>query len=175
MNNYQVATHPKDFKLRQDPDPILYQHLKDFDFSSGLDPKEIENVMIAIMQNHNGIGISANQVGFDQRVIVIKPKGEMPFAMFNPVILEKSSPKLDEEGCLSFPNLYIQIERPNQVTVKYLDTEQKECTITLSGYDAKCVLHEIDHLDGITFTKRVSTLKLSLALKKKRKLDGRAK
>lgn len=175
MSNYQIATHPKDFNLRQDPDPILYQHLKDFDFSAEVDPKEIEKVMISIMEKHNGIGISANQVGFDQRVIVIKPKGLTAFAMFNPTIMEESSLKLDEEGCLSFPNLYIQVERSNQVTVKYLDTAQKECTIQLIGYDAKCVLHEIDHLDGITFTKRVSNLKLSLALKKKRKLDGRTK
>ncbi len=174
MSNYQVVTNPKEFSLRLESDPLLYQKLEDFDFSSGVDANEIESSMIAIMSIFKGIGIAANQVGFDKRVIVIKPKGQQPFAMFNPVVVESSKSRTDEEGCLSFPNLYIPIERPNEVTVKYLDKEQKECTITLSGYDAKCVLHEIDHLDGITFTKRVSTMKLAFALKK-RKINGRTK
>ncbi len=164
--------HPKDFSLRLETDPILYQKLEKYDFNCGVDAGEIEASMIAIMKTFRGIGIAANQVGYDKRVIVIKPKNQEPFAMFNPEIVESSKSRVDEEGCLSFPNLYIPVERPNQVTVKYLDKEQKECTIILNGYDAKCVQHEIDHLDGITFTKRVSTLKLAMALKK-RKSNGR--
>lgn len=164
-----------DFQLRIDPDPILYKKLDPFDFNCGLDPKDIERVMISIMEKESGIGISANQVGFDQRVIIIKPKDQKPFAMFNPEIVNIEEESVDEEGCLSFPNLFIKISRPNSVTVKYLDTEAKECIITLSGYDAKCVQHEIDHLDGITFTKKVSKLKLDLAVKKQRKLNGRTK
>ncbi len=175
MKDCQIATEIKDFNLRKDPDPILYQKLEPFDFNCGLDPHEIERVMTAIMEDEFGIGISANQVGFDRRVIVIRPKDQASFAMFNPEIINSSEPCSDEEGCLSFPNLFIKVDRPQTVTVKYLDKDQKECTITLSGYDAKCVQHEIDHLDGITFTKRVSKLKLDLALKKQRKLNGRAK
>lgn len=163
------------FQLRLDPDPILYQKLEPFNFNCGLDPKEIENAMSVIMEENNGIGISANQVGFDRRVIVVKPKGQRPFAMFNPEIINIEKDTIDEEGCLSFPNLFIKINRPNTITVKYLDTAAKECIITLSGYDAKCVQHEIDHLDGITFTKKVSKLKLDLAVRKQRKLNGRTK
>lgn len=166
---------PNNFELRFDPDPILYQKLEPYDFNCGLDTKEIERIMISIMEKQFGIGISANQVGFDRRVIVIKPKGQEPFALFNPEILEKNEDVDDEEGCLSFPNLFIKVNRANSVTVKYLDTDGKECKIQLSGYDAKCVQHEIDHLDGITFTKRVSKLKLDLAIKKQRKLNGRTK
>ena len=174
LSNYQVATQPKEFSLRLESDPILYKKLDSFNFTENVNPEDIEASMIKIMECFHGVGIAANQVGFNKRVIVIKPRGQEPFAMFNPEIVNTAGSKLDEEGCLSFPKLYIQVERPNQVTVKYLDKQQKECTITLSGYDAKCVLHEIDHLDGVTFTKRVSTLKLAMALKK-RKLNGRTK
>lgn len=166
---------PNKFQLRIDPDPILYQKLEPYDFNCGLDPKAIEHAMISIMEQEGGIGISANQVGFDRRVIVVRPKDLSAFAMFNPEVLDSDEEITDEEGCLSFPNLFIKIARPKSVTVKYLDTDAKECKITLSGYDAKCVQHEIDHLDGITFTKRVSKLKLDLAIKKQRKLNGRTK
>lgn len=163
------------FYLRLESDPLLYQKLEDFDFSSNIDPIYLESIMIGIMEQNGGIGISANQVGFDHRVIVVKPQGQAPLALFNPVILNINGDCADEEGCLSFPNLYIKISRPNMVSVKYLDKYQKECTITLTGMDAKCIQHEIDHLNGITFTRRVSKLKLNLARKKQRKINGRAK
>lgn len=169
------SIHPSKFDLRVDPDPLLYQRLEPYDFNCDLDPVEIERVMTAIMEDEFGIGISANQVGFDRRVIVVKPKGQSPFAMFNPEITASGNMCSDQEGCLSFPNLFLKIDRPDSVTVKYLDTAGKECTITLTGYDAKCVQHEIDHLDGITFTKKISKLKLDMALKKQRKLNGRTK
>ena len=175
MNNCQIATTPDQFRLRVDPDPLLHTKLEPFDFSRGLDAEKIEQSMIAIMEAGLGIGIAANQVGFDQRVIILKLKGQHPFALFNPEIISGDEEVVDEEGCLSFPNLFIKINRFKNITVKYLDKLAKECTITLSGYDAKCVQHEIDHLDGITFTKRVSKLKLDLALKKQRKLNGRTK
>lgn len=165
-----------DFELKKDPDPILYQKLEDYDFSCGLDPYEIERMMIAIMQDEYGIGISANQVGFNQRVVVIQPKGRLPFALFNPVIIEQQGEYLDEEGCLSFPGLFMQIKRFDTITAKYLDKDAKECKITLSGIDAKCLQHEIDHLDGIVFTSHVSKMKLDLARKRQRKLlNGRTK
>lgn len=175
MSNYQIATAPDQFRLRVDPDPLLHTKLEPFDFGCGWNTEKIEQSMIAIMEAGMGIGIAANQVGFDRRVIVVKPKGQQPFTLFNPELVSGDELVVDEEGCLSFPNLFIKINRFNNITVKYLDKLAKECTITLSGYDAKCVQHEIDHLDGITFTKRVSKLKLDLALKKQRKLDGRTK
>jgi peptide deformylase len=175
LSNYQIATAPDQFRLRIDPDPLLYTKLEPFDFNCGMDTEQIEQSMIVIMEAGMGMGIAANQVGFNQRVIVLKPKAQLPFALFNPEIISGSEEVIDEEGCLSFPNLFIKISRFKNITVKYLDKLAKDCTITLSGYDAKCVQHEIDHLDGITFTKRVSKLKLDLALKKQRKLDGRTK
>jgi peptide deformylase len=95
--------------------------------------------------------------------------------MFNPEIISQSGVCTDEEGCLSFPGLFIKVERSDNITVNYLDKDQKSCTITLTGMDAKCVQHEIDHLDGICFITKVSRLKLDLARKRQRKYNGRTK
>ncbi len=163
-----------DFSLRLDPDPLLYQKLEDLDLTSDYNLIEIEKAMIEIMQSNKGIGISANQVGFDRRVIVVQPKGQEPFALFNPKIIDTSVDKLaDQEGCLSFPNLFLSVNRHLEITVEYVDKHKKSCIIKFIGYDAKCVQHELDHLDGITFTKKVSKLKLDFAIKKQRKLNGR--
>ena len=80
-----------------------------------------------------------------------------------------------EEGCLSFPNLWLAVKRPASINAKYLDRTGKECTIELKGIDARCFLHELDHLDGVCFTDKVSKLKLAMAIKKQRKHNGRAK
>jgi peptide deformylase len=165
-----------DFRLRLDPDPLLYQKLEDLDLTKDYDLVQIEQAMIDIMQTNKGIGISANQVGFDRRVIVVQPKGQEPFALFNPKIINTSTDELaDQEGCLSFPNLFLSVNRHSEITVEYVDKHKKSCIIKFTGYDAKCVQHELDHLDGITFTKKVSKLKLDFAIKKQRKLNGRTK
>lgn len=165
---------PNDFYLRKDPDPILYKKLEDYEFDCGMDTHEIERVMIDIMDKEYGIGISANQVGFDRRVIVIRPREQKSIIMFNPTIVSKIGECADEEGCLSFPGLFMQIRRAETVVAQYLDKNAKECTIKLTGMDAKCLQHEIDHLDGVVFTQHVSRMKLDLARKRQRKLlNGR--
>jgi peptide deformylase len=169
------------FSLRLEGDPLLYQKLEDFDFNSGYDLEEIENKMTELMTESQGIGISANQVGFDRRVIVIWPKAhkeiDKPFALFNPKIIKTSAGNNNDiEGCLSFPDLYIKIDRADEVTVEYIDKHKKSCIITLNGYDARCVQHEIDHLNGTCFISRVSSLKLEMARKRQRKIkNGRTK
>lgn len=165
-----------EFKLREEGDPLLSQCLEPFDFNSGIDPIEVEAGMLKIMKEKFGIGIAANQVGFDRRVIIVQPKGQEPITMFNPEIVEANGSYTSEEGCLSFPGLFVKVDRSENITVKYLDKYNKSCTITLVGIDAKCVQHEIDHLDGITFITKVSRLKLDLARKRQRKLlNGRTK
>ena len=154
---------------------MLSQKLEPFDFSVGLDTHALETKMIEIMKLYSGMGIAANQVGFDRRVIIVQPKGQEPIGMFNPEIVSQEGTCSDEEGCLSFPGLFIKVERSDNITVKYLDKDQNSCTITLNGMDAKCVQHEIDHLDGICFVTRVSRLKLDLARKRQRKYNGRTK
>jgi peptide deformylase len=165
----------EEFSLRLESDPLLTQKLEPFDFSQGLDAHAIENRMTELMKDNYGIGIAANQVGFDRRVIIVKPRDSDPIGMFNPEVIDSDGKFTDTEGCLSFPGLFINVERFENITVKYLDKNNKTCTITLTGMDAKCVQHEIDHLDGICFISRVSKLKLDLARKRQRKYNGRAK
>lgn len=164
-------------KLIKTPDPILLQQAIDWDFSTDVDPKEIEKEMVELMVASGGIGLAGNQVGMLKRVFAIKLKDQLePFAMFNPEILAVSSNEQQhEEGCLSFPNLWLDVKRPVSIDAKYFDSNGKECTITLTGIDARCFLHELDHLDGKVFTQKVSPLKLALAHKKQikqRKRNG---
>jgi peptide deformylase len=160
--------------LIKHPDQRLQQTVKDFDFNS-LDAKKIEHEMIQTMQTEMGIGLSANQVGLDAKIFVMQPhsvpRKTQPFAVINPVIQEASTDLvLMEEGCLSFPKLYLKILRPNTIVVKYIDSDQKECIIKLDRINARIFLHEFDHLYGINFIDRVSKLKLDMALKKQQRL-----
>jgi peptide deformylase len=96
--------------------------------------------------------------------------------MFNPRVLsESSTTQTTDEGCLSFPELWLGVSRPNKIESEYLDKNGNTCTITLTGIDARCFLHELDHLNGIVFTEKVSPMKLMLAKKQQRKYNGRTK
>lgn len=164
-------------KLITDPDPILKQVSEPWDFEKDKHPEEIEKNMIEIMRTFNGIGLAGNQVGLLKRVLIIKLKDSVePFAMFNPSVLEQSvEVQKTGEGCLSFPNLWLDVDRPKWVTSEFFDKQGKKCTITLQGIDARCFLHELDHLNGIVFTEKVKPLALMLARKKQRKHNGRTK
>jgi peptide deformylase len=171
LNNYQNVTEPKEFTLRLESDPILKQCATDWDFSVDTNAEEVEKEMIRLMKLFNGIGLAANQVGLLKRVFVIKLKNNPePFAVFNPAVLSESKELQDsEEGCLSFPDLFLGVKRPKEIDVIYLDKLGNECKIKLSGIDARCFLHELDHLNGIVFTEKISQMKLILARKKQRK------
>jgi peptide deformylase len=171
LNNLQTVTDPKDFNLRLESDPVLKQRAEDWNFSTDQNAEEVESKMIQLMKTFNGIGLAANQVGLLKRVFVIKLKdNNTPFAVFNPTVLSESSDLQDgEEGCLSFPDLFLGVKRPKEIEVNYLDKLGNECKIKLSGIDARCFLHELDHLNGVVFTEKVSQMKLMLARKKQRK------
>lgn len=164
-------------KLVLDPDPILKQRAVEWDFAVDKDAEKVEQDMTEIMKTFHGRGLAGNQVGLLKRVFVIKLEstGET-LAMFNPKIIETSpNENSAEEGCLSFPSLWLDVKRPATIKVEYLDKHGKECQNTLSGIDARCFLHELDHLDGVVFTTKVSQMKLILAKKKQRKYNGRTK
>jgi peptide deformylase len=164
-------------KLVLDPDPILKQRAVDWNFETEHNAEQIESEMIDLMKTFKGIGLAANQVGLLRRVFTIQLKDSTePFAMFNPRVKSQSLDIQDsEEGCLSFPDLWLGVKRPSSIEAEYLDKAGKHCTITLTGIDARCFLHELDHLDGIVFTEKVSQMKLMLARKKQRKYNGRTK
>ena len=163
-------------KLVIAPDEILDKQVKEFNFDE-LDAKSIESEMISTMISEGGIGLSANQVGLDAQIFVMKTYLDKenfpaPFAVINPVI-EGISQEIEAgpEGCLSHPDLFLTVRRPKAIRVKFLDSNAKECIIQLNDFDARIFLHEYDHLHGIDFTHRVSKLKLEMARKKQKKLQ----
>jgi peptide deformylase len=159
--------------LVRDPDPILKQKAEPWDFATHVNATTIEREMLEIMKSFNGIGLAGNQVGLLRRIFVMKLTDGREMGFFNPTILLGDDNKQeDTEGCLSFPNLWLKIPRHNKITAMYLDNTGKQCIIELEGLDSRCFQHELDHLDGITFTEYVSDLKLSIARKKQRKLNG---
>jgi peptide deformylase len=154
-------------------DPILKQHAEQWDFKTHVNAAVIEREMLELMRSSNAIGLASNQVGLLRRVFVMKLADGREIGCFNPWIMFGDNDKIEgEEGCLSFPNLWLKVKRHNKITAAYLDNTGKQCIIELIGIDARCFQHELDHLDGITFTEYVSTLKLQMARKKQRKLNG---
>lgn len=161
-----------DFKLG--PHKSLTQKSEAWDFSSDQDPEKLEYNMCKFMLDNRGIGLAANQIGLTKRVFTIGardiPGFPAPFALFNPVILEQSDEYiLDQEGCLSYPGLYLHIKRPTWVLAAYQDSKGNLKEVKIDGYLAKCFQHELDHLNGTCFVDIVSPLKLKLAMKKLRK------
>ena len=161
-------------KLVKFPDPVLKQKALDWNFETDLNAKEVEVDMVQLMIENNGIGLAGNQVGLLKRVFAIHLKNQVPFCMFNPYIINGDNDMVaDEEGCLSFPDLFLKVSRHNNITVGYLDRLGNKCIINLSGIDSRCFQHELDHLDGVCFTEHISPLKLALAKKKLLKKKGR--
>lgn len=166
-------------KLIKHPNPVLKQPATSWLFENEEDFKEAEHTeqeMITLMKLSNGIGLAAQQVGLLKRLFVMRTQDGREFGVFNPIVLEVNNEKeLGEEGCLSFPDLWLKVERSKSLIAKYLDNTGQERIIQLEGLDARCFLHELDHLDGICFTDGLSPLKLAMAIKKQRKLNGRTK
>lgn len=162
-------------KLIDSDDPILKQQTLPWDFENHINAAEIEREMLDLMKASGGIGLAANQVGLDRSVFVMQLKDGRELGFFNPTILTAEGEQLSEEGCLSFPNLFLTIKRYKKITAMFLDNSGKRCIIELEDIDAKCFQHELDHLNGVCFTDGISKLKLERALAKQRKLNGRTK
>ena len=163
-------------ELVKSPNEWLQKVVKPFDFNT-LDAKDIGEKMIALMKSLSGLGMSANQVALDAQIFVMRPillEDKTPLVIINPEVTSASKEtELMVEGCLSHPELFLHVRRPKYITAKYLDINAKECIIELYDIDARCFLHEFDHLNGIEYTDRVSKLKLDRALKKQNKLKKR--
>ena len=131
--------------------------------------------MLETMYAAPGIGLAAPQVGVLDRVLVCDVAGEgeapRPLRMANPQVLWRSDTKVTaQEGCLSFPDHYVDVTRRDAVRVAYLDQDGAEQTVEADGLLARCLQHEVDHLDGIVFTDHVSALKRGIILRKMTKL-----
>lgn len=155
------------------PDPILRDRIPEFDFSNpGCDPVKLEKDLIEAMFSNNGIGLSANQVGLRARVFVMghRDDPDSAQAFFNPMVIENTIDVEDlDEGCLSFPGIYVKVKRPKKIKAKWQNSLGEWLEGEFENYACKCFLHELDHLEGIVFQDRVSDLKWSLAVKKSKK------
>jgi peptide deformylase len=160
-------------KLITYPNDFLDKKVKEVNLENlGFDPAELKKEMVEFMIANNGIGLSANQIGLDAQVFVMGDSVENSTMCINPTVLQYTEETVDDiEGCLSFPNVFVKIKRPKEILARYWNENLEECTVKIEGYSAKCYLHELDHLLGITFKDRVSKLKWDMAQKKARKIE----
>ena len=155
------------------PSPILDKELEDFNLEKPqYDPKQLKTDLVKCMLESDGIGLSACQVGLDFKAFVMGDSETNSTLCINPTVLQfTEDTELEVEGCLSFPNVYVKVKRPREILAEYYDENLEKQVVKISGYSARCYLHELDHCLGITFKDRVSKLKWDMAKKKAKKLD----
>ena len=132
--------------------------------------------MMDIMIDAPGVGLAANQVGILKQIVTINLEEKesqqvKKYVLFNPKILSFSKEKIVmEEGCLSLPEQYADIERPEGIILEYIDDKKKLVKKTVNGYEARILQHEIDHLSGKLFVDYLSSLKRNILIKKVKKI-----
>jgi peptide deformylase len=156
-------------KILTEPDPSLRQ--KSLDVSVVNDEtRKLMDDMLETMYDAPGIGLAAIQVGIPKRIIVIdlsKEEEKRPLYFINPkVILKSNNNATYEEGCLSVPGQFAEIDRPDRCHVNYLDYNGEKQELKAEGLLATCIQHEMDHLEGILFIDYLSKLKKSFIVKK---------
>ena len=130
--------------------------------------KNLSKEMIDLMHNSEGIGLAAPQVGLSIRFLVLDvspvEKGYSQMAFVNPVILETWGESILEEGCLSIPGIREEVERPEEILIKYQTIDGEEKTEKFSGWMARVLQHEVDHLEGVLFVDYLSPVKQKLVM-----------
>ncbi len=154
------------------PDPVLRETASEVSTVDAALQSQMDK-MLATMYDAPGIGLAANQVGLLNRVLVMdlarrdEEEEPSPICMVNPrLIYESEEMSVMQEGCLSIPQQYADVQRPAIVRVKYLDYNGKEAELEASGLLSHCVQHEIDHLNGVLFIDYLSSLKRNMIIKK---------
>jgi peptide deformylase len=152
-------------------DPILREEMPRFDFANPImDPVELYKDLAETMIDADGMGLSANQIGVPTRMFVMR--AENVIGVINPRIVEVSSEEvLLEEGCLSYPNLFVKIKRPKTIKVRFTHPDGNTETKVFDGITARVFLHELDHLNGIQHTKRANRYHLEQAKKLAAKIN----
>lgn len=136
--------------IRVDGDPLLRKVSRPV---TKIDDRVLQLLddMVDTMNAANGIGIAAPQVGVLRRLIIVDIGNGKTYRMINPEILEADGSQIAVEGCLSIPNFNGTVERPEKIKVRYMDPEGKDNVIEADGLFARCICHEVDHLNGILF------------------------
>ena len=143
-------------KLISSKDPLLHKRIKKCSYN--LDRSKLSYTLTENMFHHNGVGLSTNQIGINERafVMMFDLETQETITCFNPKILKESSDKTTmEEGCLSYPDVQMEVSRPSHVIVKYEDESKNTFKRRLDGWVARVFQHEYDHMEGIDFTQRV--------------------
>ena len=153
-----------------EPNPLLRQVSKPVKEVRN-EERQLMDDMLETMYAANGIGLAAIQIGIPKRIIVIDlskdENKKEPKYFVNPIIKNKDSEKATyEEGCLSVPNQFAEVDRPRECEVEYLDYNGKKKFLKAEGLLATCIQHEMDHLEGILFIDYLSKLKKSMIIKK---------
>jgi len=154
--------------------PELTQESTPFDFDGAFDATELFQNLKETMIEHRGVGLSAVQCGIPLRVFVLGNWNDPDTVMsvFNPRIVDQSKEMtVEEEGCLTFPGLYVKVKRHDWIRVRYTTHEGVTDTIKLGGMTARIFQHEMDHLNGILYTRKANRYHLEQAQKQKKKLD----
>ena len=157
-------------KLITVPDEILRKKSQNIE-KVGQYEKKLAKELFETMYHHKGIGLAAIQIGIPKKIIVLdvsqKDDQKNPLCFINPVIKKISDEKSQyEEGCLSIPNTFIEIERPKTCIVEYIDIEGEKNIMKCDGLLSTCIQHEINHLDGKLIIDFLSKLKKDLIIKK---------
>ena len=157
-----------------EPNKLLRQVSKSVD-KVGDEERALMDDMLDTMYDAPGIGLAAIQIGVPKRIIVMDisrdENEKKPMYFVNPLIKNKNKEKIKyEEGCLSVPDQFAEIERPNACEIEYLDYNGKKQILKADGLLATCIQHEMDHLEGILFIDYLSKLKKSIIIKKLSKI-----
>lgn len=163
------------YNLVEPTHPLLYTKIQDFDFTNPpVDPVELSKKLIDTMIHHNGIGLSANQCGLPYRVFVMM--AEIPIVCFNPKIISVSEEINSlEEGCLTYPFLFVKIKRPAFVRFRYANEFGDVKTDKFIGISARCIQHECDHLNGLNYLRRANIALVERAKRDQHKIKKRLK
>lgn len=157
------------FELVSEENSILKQKTEPFNFSSGINTKELTGRLIETLKINRAFGLAAPQCGLPHRVFVMGAADNY-FALYNPEIIKISDEEIHlEEGCLSFPFLFLSITRPKSLVVKFQNEVGDYVTLEMDGISARVVLHELDHLNGVTFDTVAKPLALKMAKKGREK------
>jgi peptide deformylase len=139
--------------------------------------RRLASDMLDTLKNAGGIGLAANQVGQAVRIFVVDRSlfqaDDSPLIVINPTIVDVHGDQREEEGCLSIPGTYADVNRPAKVTVRGIDLNEKELTVEAKGLLSRVLAHEIDHLNGVLFVDHLSSLKRKLLSKKLKKLSAK--
>lgn len=156
-------------ELLEEGNAVLATECEPWDFEVDGDPTELVQELFATLVEYGGVGLAAPQCGVLKNIFVMGNFKKMS-ACINPSIVSiNAESKVDVEGCLSFPGLWLKVKRPTAITVQYQNIEGETVQEELDGLAARVFLHEYDHLFGVTFDNRVGDLSLKMAKEKRKK------